>query len=165
MHHSRLPRPALILALLVLTMVLNACSRSGPVRRISEPAASIQQLTVASDGNWSLELRLQNFSSIPMRFEEVTLAVRIGEHDAGKLESNAALTVGPGSADILAIHMQPAPDARLLLADALADGRGVSYRLEGTLEASPHDRDKTRSYDVLHNSTLTPVPGLPGVLR
>jgi len=165
MHPSRLPRPALLLALLLIALLLNACSRSGPVRRISEPAASIQQLSVGTDGHWTLELRLQNFSSIPMRFEKVTLTVRIGEHDAGRLESTSPLTVSPESADVLTVRMQPSPDARMFLANTLAGGHGVTYRVEGTLDASPHDRNKPRSYDIRLNSTLNPVPGLPGVLR
>jgi len=155
---------ALIVPLFIVLLV-SACTRSGPVRRISEPAASIQQLSVGTDGNWTLELRLQNFSSIQMRFEKISLAVRIGDVDAGQLDSDAALSVGPESADVLTLAMTPSPDARLLLADALARGRGVAYRIAGTLEVSPHDRDKARSYDIRRDSTLNPTPGLPGVLR
>jgi len=165
MYRSHLPRPALLLTLLLSILLVNACSRSGPVRRISEPAASIQQLAVGADGHWTLELRLQNFSSIPMRFEKLSLAIRIGEHDAGTLESRSALTVGPESADILTVTMQPSANARMALANALAGGRGVTYRIEGALDASPHDRGKSRSYDVVRTNTLNPVPGLPGVLR
>jgi len=165
MHLSRLPRPAPLLILLLVTLMVNACSRSGPVRRISEPAASIQQLSVGTDGRWTLELRLQNFSSIPMRFEKIALTVRIGEHDAGRLESSSALTVGPESADILTVSMQPSSNARMFLADTLAGGRGAAYRIEGELEAGPHDRNKSRTYAVHRTSTLNPVPGLPGVLR
>jgi len=160
-----LPRLVPLLVLLMLALLLTACSRSGPVRRISEPSASLQQLTVAADGVWSVELRLQNFSSIPMRFEKIALAVHIGGQDAGRLDSDSALTVGPESADVLTVSMQPAATARMALADALAGGRAVAYRIEGTLEASPDDRAKARSYDILRNSTLSPVPGLPGVLR
>jgi len=159
-----LSRRALIVPLLIV-LLISACTRSGPVRRISEPAASIQQLSVGADGHWSLELRLQNFSSIQMRFGKISLAVRIGDVDAGQLDSDTALSVGPESADVLTVAMTPSPDARLLLADALARGRGVSYRIEGTLEVSPHDRDKARSYGIRRDSTLNPTPGLPGVLR
>jgi len=158
-------RPALIIPLLLLTLLLNACSRSGPVRRISEPAASIQQLTVDTGGQWALELRLQNFSSIPMRFEKISLALRIADVEAGVMEYDAALVVGPESADVLALTLSPSPHARLMIADALAGGRGVAYQMEGTVNAGPHDRDKSRSYTILHRSTLNPMPGLPGVLR
>jgi len=112
-----------------------------------------------------VELRLQNFSSIPMRFEQVALAVHLGDVDAGRLDSTAALTVGPESADVLTLTVAPSPHARIILADALAGGRGVAYRIEGTLEVSPHDRGKARRYDIRRTSTLNPAPGLPGVLR
>ena len=36
-------------------LLLAACA-SGPSRRVSEPAANIQQLTVRADGSWSLDL-------------------------------------------------------------------------------------------------------------
>jgi len=160
------PLPSLraLVVLSLVVLLVSACTR-GPVRRISEPAASIQQLAVGTDGHWTLELRLQNFSSIPMRFEKIILAVRVGGHDAGRLESTAALTVGPESADVLTVTMPPSAPARLVIADALAGGRGVAYRIEGALEVSPHDRGKARRYDIRRTSTLNPAPGLPGVLR
>jgi len=164
MRHFPLSHRALIVPLL-LGLWISGCSRSGPVRRISEPAVSIQQLTVAADGQWLLELRLQNFSSIPMRFEHLSLAMHLGDIEAGPLDSAAALTVAPESADVLALTMQPLAQARIMLADALASGRGITYRIEGTLAASPHDREKARRYPILHRSTLNPMPGLPGVLR
>src|SRR5690606_27506981 len=51
---------------LLLVVSLVACSSRGVPRRVSEPTASLQQLTVGADGSWSIELRLQNYSSIPM---------------------------------------------------------------------------------------------------
>ena len=54
--------------LLALALFIAACSSAGP-RRVSEPAASIQQLTVRADGRWDVALRLNNFSSVAMRFD------------------------------------------------------------------------------------------------
>jgi len=162
---SRPALPRLLLVLVAAAALLAACSRSGSVRRISEPTASIQQLTVSADGNWSVELRLQNFSSIPMRFATVSFDIHIDEHAAGLLRASPALTIGPESADTITVPMQPSADVRLLLADALAAQRGIRYRLQGTIEASPHERNKPHSYDVRHASMLSQVPGLTGVLR
>jgi len=150
---------------LLLALLVGACSRSGPVRRISEPAASIQQLTVGVDGSWSLELRVQNFSSIPMRFERIALMMTLADIEAGRLDAAPMLTIAPESADVVTLPLQPPSAARMAMADALASGRGIGYRIEGTLEAAAHDRDKTRSYDIQRSSTLNPMPGLPGVLR
>lgn len=147
-----------------LMALLAACS-SGPPRRVSEPAASIQQLTVQADGRWSIELRLQNYSSIPMRFENVSFDFKVGDEAAGTLATQPALTIGPESADVVTVAFDPSANARLLLAGLLADGRGIGYRLEGTVSAAPADRGKARDYKTKRDSQLSPVPGLPGVLR
>ena len=64
-------RPQYVLTA-VLSLALAACG-GGMVKRVSEPAAGIQQLTVANDGSWEVELRLRNYSSMPMRFDDVAL--------------------------------------------------------------------------------------------
>ncbi|MEP6632698.1 MAG: LEA type 2 family protein [Luteimonas sp.] len=143
--------------------LLAACS-SGPVRRVSQPAASIQQLSVRVDGAWSVDLRIENFSSIPMRFDAVNLAMTIDGETAGTLQSQPALTIGPESADVVTLPLAPASTARIAIADALADRRGMSYTLNGTVDATP-DKSRQRHFDLKRSSTLNPVPGLPGVLR
>ena len=149
---------------MLLAAILAACS-SGPVRRVSEPAASIQQLTVQADGSWSIELRLQNYSSIPMRFDAVDLQLSVGGQAAGALRHRPGLEIGPESADIVTVPMTPESAARMLLADALAGGRGVDYAFEGSIEAAPADKGSARTWQVKRNSALSPTPGLPGVLR
>ena len=154
--------PAVFVTLLVATCVV-ACA-SGPVRRVSEPAAGIQQLTVGADGGWTVALRLDNFSSIPMRFDAVDLAVTVDGVAAGTLRGNAGITIGPESADVATLPFAPSADARLRIADALAARRSIAYTLAGRVDATPEDGG-TRSFEVDRDSALTPVPGLPGVLR
>ena len=144
-------------------LALSGCM-GGPVRRVSEPTASIQQLTVGADGQWSVDLRLQNFSSVPMRFDRVALTLRTGTELAGELKASPALTVGPESVDIATVTLAPSTAARIVIADALADRRSLNYSLEGTVDAAAEDR-KTRDYKIKRNSALSPVPGLPGVMR
>ncbi len=151
-----------IAAFLVLA-VLVACS-SGPVRRVSPPTASIQQLTVNADGTWSVELRLQNYSSIPMRFDNLQLALQIGDHAAGTLQASPRISIGPESADVITLPHQPSTEARIVVADALASRRSLNYALEGPMTASPEDK-KPRNFDIKARNTLNPVPGLDGVLR
>lgn len=150
---------------LMLLALVTACSSSGTPRRVSDPAASLQQLTVEADGRWSIELRLQNYSSVPMRFDAVSFALEVAGESAGTLAAQPALTIGPESADVLTLAFDPSATARLLLAGRLADGRGTSYRLDGTISAAPTDRGKVRDYKIKRDSSLSPVPGLPGVLR
>ena len=60
-------------ALSILLLATVAGCRSGPVKRVSEPAAQLQQITVRADGRWDVQLRLQNYSSIAMRFDRLAL--------------------------------------------------------------------------------------------
>lgn len=155
----------ILTVLAAVAIVLAAACSSGPVRRISEPAASIQQLEVQADGRWLVSLRLQNYSSVPMRFEAVDIKVMVGGQAAGALQHRPGLEIGPESADVVPVEMQPEPAARMLLADALAGNRRVDYEFDGTIDAAPADRGSSRSYKVKRKSALSPTPGLPGVLR
>lgn len=150
-------------AIVLCCLVLVACA-SGPVRRVSEPAASIQQLTVAADGNWSLQLRINNFSSIQMRFDSISLALEVDGESAGLLQGNPGLGIGPESADVVVVQLTPTAAARIRIADALAERRSVDYSLEGRVDATPENAGR-RSFTIERESALSPVPGLPGVLR
>ncbi len=108
------------IALIVLsTLALAACG-NGIVKRVSEPAASLQQLTVRADGNWTVALRLQNFSSMPMTFDDVSLALTVGDSDAGTLQAKPGISIGGTSADVINVDLVPSSAARLVVADALA---------------------------------------------
>ncbi len=147
----------------VLALLLAGCG-SGPVRRVSEPAASIQQLSVRADGRWDVALRLNNFSSVAMRFDSTALEIAFDNGAAARLDLQPNLEVGPESADVHTAVVTPTPAGRARLATALADGQGLSYNLRGSLQAGPVD-GKPRSYEIKHESALSPVPGLPGALR
>ena len=150
-------------SVLLFCAVLAACS-GGPVRRVSPPAASIQQLTVNADGSWSVDLRLQNYSSIPMRFDSADLAITVGDQAAGSLKGAPQISIGPESADVITLPFKPTVEARMQIADALAGRRSLGYALKGTLQAVP-DEGKSKSFDIDVRNTLNPVPGLDGVLR
>lgn len=152
------------ISLALAAAVLAACA-SGPVRRVSEPAARIQQLTVQADGSWDIELRLQNFSSIPMRFDSVELQLTIDGQDAGTMRASPDLVIGGESADVTGITFAPSGAAKLAVADALATRRTVGYTLEGSITATPDQGRQRRFEPDLRRSALSPAPGLPGVLR
>ena len=147
----------------VLALVLTACG-NGPVKRVSEPAASIQQINVLADGSWDIQLRLQNFSSMAMRFDSAALALSSNSTEIGQLQASPALSVGPESADVFTLRLPPSAQGRLLAAGVLADGLGLPYRLLGEVHAAPSD-GRSRRYPIDARSTLHPAPGLPGVLR
>jgi hypothetical protein len=145
-------------------LLLLASCASGPVRRVSEPSVGIQQLTVAADGGWKVEVRINNFSSVPMRFDAIELKLAVGGQDAGALSAQPALDIGPESADVASVQLKPTPMARLQVANALASGQGIAYSLSGTVRATPED-SRQRSFEVKRESSLSPVPGIPGALR
>ena len=152
------------LALMAASGLLLAGCASGPPRRVSEPAANIQQLTVRADGSWSVDLRIENFSSIPMRFDGIALALAVGGEAAGTLQAQPALAIGPESADVATMTLQPSAQARIVIADTLARSRSIGYTLDGTLAAAPENAG-VRTYKLKRDNTLNPVPGLAGVLR
>ena len=160
---TRLPRRIAALALAASLLGLSACS-SGPVRRVSEPTASIQQLSVRADGQWDVQLRLQNYSSVPMRFDRTALALAFDNGPAARLDLQPGIDIGPESADVVNATLAPLPAGRARIAGALADGHGLSYTLSGSIDATPQD-GKQKSWTIKRESALSPVPGLPGALR
>ncbi|TBR11424.1 MAG: hypothetical protein EPO46_06505 [Lysobacter sp.] len=153
-------RPALIAT---AALALAGCM-GGPVKRVSEPTALIQQITVRADGRWNVELRLQNYSSIPMRFDTVALALEAAGQPAADVRATPALGIGPASADVVSVTLQPSVAAKLAVADALAMQRGIAYALKGTITATPEDKS-ARTFEIDRKGDLSPAPGLPGVLR
>ena len=152
-----------LMALLAMTALLAGCG-DGVVRRVSDPAVSVQQLTVKADGHWAVDLRLQNYSSIPMRFDTVEVDVQVGDQEAGKLRATPGLSVGPESADVVTVSFSPSSAGRIVVADALAGRRTLPYTLKGSASATPEEA-KQRTFDIDTRNTLNPVPGLDGVLR
>lgn len=159
----RFTRCTALLALCAVALSLAGCG-GGMVRRVSEPTASIQQLSVANDGSWALELRLQNYSSIPMRFDRVALEVTVADQPAGRIEQAVDMSIGPETADVVKLTLQPSSLAKLAVADVLAGHRSLPYALKGTVWATPEEK-KQRDFDVDARNTLYPAPGLDGVLR
>lgn len=149
---------ALLSALLVTT--LTACS-SGPPKRIYPPKASVQELVAGANGQWTLKIRLENFSTIPMTFSAVDAKLTVAGQDAGRVTAQTSLTIGPESADVFTTTLTPATAGKIAVASALASRRTVRYALAGKITS----REPQRDFDFNFESALSPVPGLDGVLR
>jgi hypothetical protein len=152
------------IALLVFCSLLLAACSTGPTRRVSEPSANIQQLTVRADGSWAVDVRIDNFSSVPMRFDRIALTLTVDGQSAGMLQSTPALGIGPEAADVATVTLVPSAPAKIVIADALARGASLDYKLDGTIDAAAED-GKARSYTIARQNALSPVPGLTGVMR
>ncbi|MBC3972393.1 LEA type 2 family protein [Xanthomonas translucens] len=157
-------RQRLRFGLLVLCAALLAACGDGMVRRVSDPAASLQQLTVNMDGSWKVELRLQNYSSITMRYDRVRLDLGVGGAAPGTLQLAPAISIGPETADVVSAALRPSSAARLAVADALAGRRSLDYTLKGSIDATPEQK-KQRKFEIDTRNMLNPAPGLDGVLR
>jgi len=145
----------------VLLALLAACA-GGPPKRVFPPTASVQELRRESDSRWTLELRLQNFSTVSMRFERINAELELDGQAAGRVETAIAQSVPPGSAEVVSLAFTPSTAAVEALNGALGTRRGLGYRLHGRLSSSePGRRDDAFDF----SSALTPMPGLDGVLR
>jgi hypothetical protein len=154
-----------ILKLSLAAVAVFLIASCGSARRVSPPSTAIQQLTVQANGDWALDLRLHNFSSVSMRFDSLRLEVSVDEHVAGTLQATPGISIGPTSADVVRVSLKPEGMARIAIADALAGRRSLAYRLRGTVTATPAETSKVREFEVDDRSSLNPAPGLDGVLR
>lgn len=143
-------RPLLLIALLAL---LSACS-TGPVKRISPPTASVQELSMAADGQWQLSLRLQNFSNVPMTFDRLDAVLTINGEEAGRVESALDLDIPGGNADIFRASLMPRQALGALSGQ-------IAYELKGHIRSS----DPKGNYPFERSSHLMPAPGLDKTWR
>lgn len=141
--------------MLVVAVVLGlvACGH-GPVKRINPPSASIQELAVQADGSWSIALRLQNFSTVPMTFSSVRSQLRIDGDDAGELVLHPDIDIVGENAEVVRATLRPSTP--------LVAGNSFAYTLKGRIEASA---PKSQGFDFDHSSRLSPVPGIPNTWR
>lgn len=147
---------------LLSVLLLSACSGGGERKRVFPPGASVQELTVAADGSWMLALRLQNNSNVTQRFTGFDATLTVDGQSAGALRPPTDISVGPESVEILTIALTPSAAAGAAVRNVLDTRRNVRYALSGEIVSSEPDK---RRDDFTHESQLTPVPGLPGVLR
>ena len=61
--------------------------------------------------------------------------------------------------------MAPSSAAKIAVADALSNRRSVDYAIAGTIAATPEGDGAPRTFRIDRDNTLSPAPGLPGVLR
>src|SRR6478752_4249413 len=129
----KLSHPIRVALVLVCLSLLAACGGGKPIRRINPPTLSIQQLAVQADGRWLLELRVQNFSTVPMRFDTLEAGLEVEGTNVGAIFLRPAIEIPGQSADVVEATLSPGRDAATRLAEAARDG-SVGYQLRGTIE-------------------------------
>ena len=152
-------KPIAALAFLMLALVA-ACA-SGPPKRVYPPQASLQELRVQADGQWVAQVRIQNFSTVPMRFSRLEATLSVNGQQASRISLDPGLSVGPGSNELVQHVFTPAAGPKAAVDQALASRRAVRYQLSGRIASSEPATDHPFEYQ----SALDPVPGLTGILR
>lgn len=147
------------LALLLLAVVAGCAS--GPPKRVFPPQASLQELRVQPDGQWVASIRIQNFSTVPMRFSRLEATLAVNGAEAARISIDPGLSVGPGSNELVQHVFTPAAGPKAAVDQALASRRAVRYQLTGRIASSEPATDHPFEYQ----SALDPVPGLTGILR
>lgn len=141
-----------LLAALALACLLTACG-SGPVRKVHPSTASIQQLAVQADGSWKITLRIQNFSTFPMRYSAVKATLAIAGTDAGAVSSAPDMDILGNSGDVIETVVKPSAP--------LPTSGNFEYRLKGTIDTS----EPKESFPFDTTSRLSPVPGVANTYR
>jgi hypothetical protein len=133
--------------------LLAALAACGPVKRINPPAASVQRLALAPGGQLVLELRVQNHSDLTTRVARFDGEISLDGRAPQAIAVPIDLDVPAHAAEVVSTTLAPG--------DAIATDRSLPYRLLGRITT-----DEPRgSYEVEHESMLSPVPGRPGEFR
>ncbi len=148
-------------ALALMLLALLAGCASGPPKRIFPPQATVQEVRVQADGQWAAQIRIQNFSTVPMRFSRLEATLSVNGQEATRISINPGLSVGPGSNELVQHVFTPAAGPKAAVDQALANRRAVRYQLTGRIASSEPASDHPFDYQ----SALDPVPGLTGILR
>ena len=148
-------------ALALMLLALLAGCASGPPKRVFPPQATVQEVRVQPDGKWAVQIRLQNFSTVPMRFSRLEATLAVNGEQATRISIDPGLSVGPGSNELVQHVFTPAAGPKAAVDQALANRRAVRYQLTGRIASSEPATDHPFDYQ----SALDPVPGLTGILR
>lgn len=128
------------------------------MKRVFPPEVSVHELAHGVAG-WTLRLRINNFSTVPMRFSDLQLALTLDGAAAGSLQSQPDLVIDANSSESLDLPLTP--QAAAPIRASLDADRALRYQLNGWIRSS-EPREK---FEIEYRSALNPVPGLTDVLR
>ena len=148
-----------LIAMSIALGVLAACGP--PTHPINPPNATIQQLDVLPDGSWKIQIRLENFSDITVRYSTFKASLRVAGVAAGEISLNPQLDIPGENADIVATTLKPDADVRKAFASDVKLPGGVPYELKGTINITTAGKD----FKFEHKSRLLPVPGIANQYR
>ncbi|MEO7325301.1 MAG: hypothetical protein ABIW82_10785 [Dokdonella sp.] len=141
-----------LLASLAIASLLSACG-GGPAKKVHPSTASIQQLSVQTDGSWKVALRIQNFSTFSMHFSALTAKLTIDGKDAGDIAIAPDLDIVGSSGDVV--------EATLKSSLKLPASGEFAYQLKGSIDTS----EPKENFKFDTSSRLSPVPGVANTYR
>ncbi|MGH8126373.1 MAG: LEA type 2 family protein [Rhodanobacteraceae bacterium] len=156
------PRTLLVATLAVLIPILAGCTGAGT--KLQAPTASIQQLTVNSDGTWAAVVRFQNYSyDTGMHVHSMAADFSLNGKAAGHIAISPALDIPAMDADVATATFTP--DSAGVAALAAAGRNALQYELEGTLSVSKGDKDRAQPFKLDNKGYISPVPGVSNIWR
>ncbi len=138
----------------ILASVMLASCGSGPVKRVSPPTASVQELVVRADGNWHMRIRLQNFSNVSMTFSSIDAELEVADRAIGSIKLPFKLDIPGESADVFEAELTPTSTSQ-------APTGNFAYRLHGSISSS----EPKGKFKFERKSHLNPAPGLANTWR
>jgi hypothetical protein len=158
MSARRLAAPALLGAALTLA----GCTGVGT--RLQPPTASIQQLTVQSNGTWVAVVRIQNYSyDTGMHVYALDAALSLDGKPAGQINTSPGLDIPAMDADTATAAFKP--DAQGAAALATARTGAIAYELKGSLSVGKGTKGGPEPFKLEGKGYLSPVPGVSNIWR
>ncbi|WHZ20517.1 MAG: hypothetical protein OJF55_002666 [Rhodanobacteraceae bacterium] len=155
-------RTLVAIGLLAVTALLGACTGMGT--KLQPPTASIQQLTVNSDGTWAVVVRFQNYSyDTGMHVYAIDADLSLDGKPAGHIAFSPALDIPAMDADIGNVTLKP--DAAGAAALAAAKRNAIQYELKGTLSVGKGEKGGAQPFKLDGKGYISPVPGVSNIWR
>ena len=143
-------------------LLLAGCTGIGT--KLQPPTASIQQLTVNSDGTWAAIVRFQNYSyDTGMHVYSIDADLTLNDKAAGHITLSHALDIPAMDADIATATFKP--DAAGAAALAAAKHNAVQYALKGSLSVGKGTTGKAQPFKLDGKGYISPVPGVSNIWR
>ena len=159
---SRSALRARLFVIACAALLLAGCTGIGT--KLQPPTASIQQLTVNSDGTWAAIVRFQNYSyDTGMHVYSIDAELTLDDKSAGHITLSPALDIPATDADIATATLKP--DAAGAAALAAAKRNAVQYELKGTLSVGKGTTGSAQPFKLDGKGYISPVPGVSNIWR
>ena len=138
----------------------------GPLREhVSQPSICVQQLSVTPNGKWDVQLRIQNYNTIPIHIDHMQLQLLVQKNQGTSIAAAPTRTFGAQSIEVVTLSVQPSALEELYMENLLEQRRSISYVLQGTITVHLDKKSQRQIFHLTCKDQLDPSPGLQGVFR